>query len=126
VAIQSFLKAGFLSAVQLELLFIIGRLQPVTNEIGAPSFTNAENDELVNAIRISRRREPRDSGTPVVANDVRRVDTERVKNAGHIADRVLKRISGHSVREVPRRTERSLSATRANAYSMAGGDPLSL
>jgi hypothetical protein len=28
--------------------------------------------------------------------------------------------------EVPRRTERSLSATRANAYSMAGGDPLSL
>jgi hypothetical protein len=40
VAIQSFLKAGFLSAVQLELLFMIGCLQPVTNEIGAPSFRN--------------------------------------------------------------------------------------
>jgi hypothetical protein len=30
VAIQSLLKAGFLSAVQLELLFMIGSLQPVT------------------------------------------------------------------------------------------------
>jgi hypothetical protein len=40
VAIQSFLKVGFLSAVQLELLFMIGGLQPVTKEIGAPSFRN--------------------------------------------------------------------------------------
>ena len=40
VAIQSFLKTGFLSAVQLELLFMVGGLQPVTKEIGAPSFRN--------------------------------------------------------------------------------------
>jgi hypothetical protein len=40
VAIQSFLKAGFLSAVQLELLFMVEGLQPVTKETGAPSFRN--------------------------------------------------------------------------------------
>ena len=40
VAIQSLLKAGFLSAVQLELLFMIGSLQPVTKAVGFQSFRN--------------------------------------------------------------------------------------
>ena len=57
---------------------------------------HGENDELVNAIRMSRSREPRHGGSPVVANDVRCVDTEPVKNADHIADRVLQRIRAHS------------------------------
>ena len=41
VAIQSLLKAGFLSAVRVELLFMIGRVQPVTKAIGSPSFRNS-------------------------------------------------------------------------------------
>ncbi len=57
---------------------------------------HGENDELVNAIRMSRSREPRHGGSPVLANDVRCVDTEPVKNADHIADRVLQRIRAHS------------------------------
>src|ERR1700756_1700722 len=40
VAIQSLLKAGFLSAVQVELLFMIGRVQPVTKTARSPSFRN--------------------------------------------------------------------------------------
>jgi hypothetical protein len=40
VAIQSLLKAGFLSAVQLELLFMIGSLQPVTKAARFQSFRN--------------------------------------------------------------------------------------
>jgi len=41
VAIQSFLKVGFLSAVhQLELLFMVGGLQPVTRAVRSPSFRN--------------------------------------------------------------------------------------
>ena len=40
VAIQSFLKVGFLSAVQVELLFIIGGLHPLTNATGSASFRN--------------------------------------------------------------------------------------
>ena len=40
MAIQSLLKAGFLSAVQLELLFTIGSLQPVTNAVGFQGFRN--------------------------------------------------------------------------------------
>jgi hypothetical protein len=35
VASQSFLKAGFLSAIQVELLFMIRGLHPVTNK-GSP------------------------------------------------------------------------------------------
>jgi len=31
---------------------------------------HGKNDELVNAIRVSRSREPRHGGSPVVANDV--------------------------------------------------------
>ena len=38
VAIQRLLKAGFLNAAKLELLFMIGRLQPVTKAIRSPSF----------------------------------------------------------------------------------------
>jgi hypothetical protein len=40
VAIQSFLKVGFLSAVQLELLFMVGGLQPVTRAVRSPNFRN--------------------------------------------------------------------------------------
>jgi hypothetical protein len=40
VAIRSLLKAGFLSAVQLEPLFMIGSLQPVTKAVGFQSFRN--------------------------------------------------------------------------------------
>ena len=40
VAIQSLLKAGFLSALQVELLFMIGRVQPVTKAALSPSFRN--------------------------------------------------------------------------------------
>jgi hypothetical protein len=40
VAIQSFLKIGFLSAVQLELLFMIGGVHPVTKAIRFQSFRN--------------------------------------------------------------------------------------
>jgi hypothetical protein len=40
VAIQRFLNAGFRSAVQVELLFMIGSLHPVTKATGAPSFRN--------------------------------------------------------------------------------------
>jgi hypothetical protein len=40
VAIQRFLNAGFLSAIQVELLFMIGGLHPVTKATGAPSFRN--------------------------------------------------------------------------------------
>jgi hypothetical protein len=38
VAIHSFLNAGFLSAVQVELLFMIGGLHPVTKAARSPSF----------------------------------------------------------------------------------------
>jgi hypothetical protein len=40
VAIQSLLKAGFFSAVQVELLFMIGRVQPGTKAVRSPSFRN--------------------------------------------------------------------------------------
>jgi hypothetical protein len=40
VAIQSFLNAGFLSAVQVELAFMIGCLHPVTKATRSPSFRN--------------------------------------------------------------------------------------
>ncbi len=40
MAIQSFLKVGFLSAVHLELLFMVGGLQPVTRAVRSPSFRN--------------------------------------------------------------------------------------
>jgi hypothetical protein len=40
VAIQSFLKAGFLSAVQVELLFMIGGLHTVTKAARSQSFRN--------------------------------------------------------------------------------------
>jgi hypothetical protein len=40
VAIQSFLNAGFLSAVQVELLFMIAGPQPVTKAVRSPSFRN--------------------------------------------------------------------------------------
>ncbi len=40
VAIQSLLKAGFLSAVQLELLFMVGGLHPVTKAVRFQSFRN--------------------------------------------------------------------------------------
>ena len=40
MAIQSFLKAGFLSAVQVELLFMIGCLHPVTKAARFQSFRN--------------------------------------------------------------------------------------
>jgi hypothetical protein len=38
VAIQSLLKAGFLNAVQVELLFMIGRVPPGTKAVESPSF----------------------------------------------------------------------------------------
>ena len=38
VAIQSRLKAGFLSAVQVELLFMIGRVPSGTKAVWSPSF----------------------------------------------------------------------------------------
>src|SRR5438105_2850910 len=38
VAIQSFLNAGFCSAIQVELLFMIGCLHPVTKATRSPSF----------------------------------------------------------------------------------------
>jgi hypothetical protein len=38
VAIQSFLNTGFLSAVQVELSFMIGGLHPVTKATRSPSF----------------------------------------------------------------------------------------
>jgi hypothetical protein len=40
VAIQSLLNAGFRSAVQVELLFMIGGLHPVTKAGRSPSFRN--------------------------------------------------------------------------------------
>jgi hypothetical protein len=40
VAIHSFLNAGFLSAVQVELLFIVGGLHPVTKAAWSLSFRN--------------------------------------------------------------------------------------
>jgi hypothetical protein len=40
VAIQSFLNAGFLSAVQVELLFMIGGLHPVTEAARFQGFRN--------------------------------------------------------------------------------------
>jgi len=40
VAIQSFLKTGFLSAVQLELLFMIRGVHPVTKATRFQSFRN--------------------------------------------------------------------------------------
>ena len=38
VAIQSFLNTGFLSAIHVELSFMIGCLHPVTKATGSPSF----------------------------------------------------------------------------------------
>src|SRR6266446_3653805 len=61
---------------------------------------HGKNDELVNAIRMSRSGEPCHGGSPVVANDARCVDTERVKNADYIADRVLQGIRGYSFRAI--------------------------
>ncbi|HEV3208967.1 MAG TPA: hypothetical protein VGY91_01775 [Chthoniobacterales bacterium] len=45
VASQSFLKTGFLRAVQADLLVIIGdeRLHPITNGFGSPSFSTFAN-----------------------------------------------------------------------------------
>jgi hypothetical protein len=40
VAIQSLRKAGFLSAVQVELLFMIGSVPPGTKAVRSPSFRN--------------------------------------------------------------------------------------
>jgi hypothetical protein len=40
VAIQSFLNAGFRSAIQVELLFMIGGFHPVTKATRLQSFRN--------------------------------------------------------------------------------------
>ena len=40
VAIQSFLNAGFLRAVQMELLFMFRGVHPVTKAVRSPSFRN--------------------------------------------------------------------------------------
>ena len=40
VTIQSFLKTGFLRAVQVELLFMIRGVHPVTKAVRSPSFRN--------------------------------------------------------------------------------------
>src|SRR6516165_367687 len=61
---------------------------------------HGENDELANATRMSRSREPRHGGSPIVANDVCPLNTERVKDANYIAYRVLQRIGGHAFRAI--------------------------
>src|SRR5262249_52415326 len=77
--------------------------QLVPSHVPLPQRTRSEwmwhreNDKLVNAIRMGRRREPRHGGSPVVANDVRCVDTVRVKNADRIANRVLQGIRPYSL-----------------------------
>jgi hypothetical protein len=63
-------------------------------------------------------REPSNGGSPVVANDVRCLDTKRVKNADHIADCVLQGIRGllslamPAYRAVPGETVRAGSQPR--------------
>jgi hypothetical protein len=61
-------------------------------------MSDGQNHELVDAIRMRGSREPSDGRSPVVANDIRCVDTERVKNADHIADCIPQRIRADSFR----------------------------
>ena len=57
---------------------------------------DGENHEFLNAIRMRHSREPSHGGSPVVANDVRCVDTERIKNTDRVAHRILQRIRADS------------------------------
>jgi hypothetical protein len=68
VAIHSFLKAGFLSAVQVELLFMIGGLHPLQRQPGlrvsgilflnaiSPAIVKETRNFLWNATMVRRRR----------------------------------------------------------------------
>jgi len=67
VAIQSLLKAGFLGAVQLELLFMIGSLQPVTNAMGFQGFRNFVPKHVSTLAKVDETRKilvKRDHGPP--------------------------------------------------------------
>ena len=59
-----------------------------------------KNDQLANPIRVVGSREPCHSGSPVVSDNVRHVDTERVENAEQIGNRVLPRICRQSFRTI--------------------------
>src|ERR1700691_922564 len=59
-----------------------------------------ENDELLDTIRMSYSREPRHGSSPVVSNNIRCADIERVKDTHHIGDGVLQQICGHSFRAI--------------------------
>jgi hypothetical protein len=48
VAIQSLPSVGFLNAVQVELLFVIGCVHPVTKAAGSPSFRNLVPKDVFN------------------------------------------------------------------------------
>src|SRR6202011_135743 len=90
---------GFRDSLELEEQLVPGHF-PLPQRPRRKWMRHGKNDELVNAIRMSRSCEPRHGGSPVVANDVRCLDTERVKNADHIAYCVLHGIRSHSFRAI--------------------------
>ena len=80
------LQPSLRNSLELEEQLVPGHF-PLPQRARRKWMRHGENDKLVNAIRMSRSREPCHGGSPVVANDVHCVDTERVKNADHIAER---------------------------------------
>ena len=57
-------------SLELEEQLVPGHF-PLPQRARRKWMRHGKNDELVNAIRMSRSREPRHSGSPVVANDFR-------------------------------------------------------
>src|SRR6476646_10896713 len=75
-----------------------------------------KNDKPANAIGAAGSREPCHTGSPVMSNDVRGVDTSRVENADCIGDRVQQGIRGHSFR--------TIGAPEATQVRREGAEPV--
>ena len=65
---------------------------------GRERVRHRENDEPAHPVRDEHRGEPRHGRTPVVPDDVRRLDAQLVEDAGHVRDDVRQRVGRDLVR----------------------------
>src|ERR1700733_1674445 len=93
------LQPRLCNSFELEKQHVPGHL-PLPQRIWRKRMWHRKNDKPANAIRVDSSRQPCHSGSPVVSNNVRRVDTKRVENAKYIRDRVLQGIRGYSFRAI--------------------------
>src|SRR5204862_1748563 len=65
-------------AIPTLLELLVRRLRPGSRR------TDGDGDKAIDLLGSERRREPRHTGAPIVPDDVRPLDAERVENAGHL------------------------------------------